>query len=130
MIVHQTNQRAQSVYHQWNNEHEDNQKNWENVDAMEIYGFLGLLLLCGVYRARKEPAAELWSDDAGFMRPGFIAAKSCAQLTELKRFICFDDQNTRALRREADKLAAIRDVVVDFFRLSLINQSRSSFHSG
>ena len=74
---------------------------------MEIYGFLGVLLLCGVYRARKELVAELWSDDAGFTRPGFIAAMSRARFTELKRFIRFDDQNTRVQRREADKLAEI-----------------------
>ena len=55
-----------------------------------------------------EPIRELWSPESG--RPIFCATMSLNRFKDIFRFLRFDNKNTRAARRETDKLAAFTDV--------------------
>ena len=74
----------------------------------EMYGFLGLIILTGVFRANKEPINELYSEDPNKSRPIFKATMQRERLKAFLRFIRFDDQTTRLERIKIDKLAPIR----------------------
>ncbi|KAM3618245.1 uncharacterized protein V6R79_017929 [Siganus canaliculatus] len=100
VIVQMTNLEAQRV-------HGDS---WKSVDIVEIRGYIGLLLLVGVFRSRGELTRSLWGEDTG--RPIFRATMSEKRFNLLSRTIRFDDRLTRPTRQvhKPDKLALIRDV--------------------
>lgn len=79
---------------------------WKETDWVELQGYIGLLILSGVYWSHTEATTGLWHAETG--RPIFRVSLKCFQV--LTRVIRFDDKNTRADRREHDKLAAIREV--------------------
>ena len=56
MIVHETNQRAQSVYHQWNNENEDNQK----IGRMSMLWKYMVFLACSCSVGSTEHVRSWW----------------------------------------------------------------------
>jgi hypothetical protein len=89
---------------------------WHDVDDIEMLGFIGLLLLRGVCRARRESIDELWSTDGSFTRPIFPAVMSRARFKQLLRYLKFDDPETRNERAANDKLAALRDIYEMFAR--------------
>ncbi len=41
-------------------------KNWNEVDRTDIEAYIGLLILCGVYKSRNENVASLWDADTGW----------------------------------------------------------------
>ncbi len=81
---------------------------WKDVDATELQAFIGLLLLAGVYRSRKESTDSLWDDQTG--RTIFRATMSGKRFVELNAALRFDDKRTRPARCRNDKLAAIRTI--------------------
>ena len=83
-------------------------KFWVPLVFTELKAFIGLLLIVGVHRAHVEPIREIWSREYG--RPFFCATMSLNRFKDILRFLRFDNKNTRAARRETDKLAAFRDV--------------------
>ena len=58
-----------------NEEAHRHEENWRDIDVQEMYVFLGLMILAGVYHAKNEAVVQLWSKDHG--RPIFNKAMSC-----------------------------------------------------
>ncbi|XP_033943723.1 piggyBac transposable element-derived protein 4-like [Pseudochaenichthys georgianus] len=81
---------------------------WKELDEMHLHACLGLLILAGVYKSKDESTASLWDADTG--RNIFRATMSLGTFHIFSRVIRFDNRDTRAGRRERDKLAAIRTV--------------------
>jgi hypothetical protein len=79
---------------------------------MEAY--LGLLLLSGVERNRRQPVREMWSTEPAFRKHYFPATMSRTRFLEISKFLRFDDLTTRIERREKDKLAPIRELLNQF----------------
>jgi len=57
-----------------NEEAHRHEENWWDIDVEELYVFLGLLILAGVYHAKNEAVVQLWSKEHG--RPIFNKAMS------------------------------------------------------
>ncbi|XP_003382128.1 conserved hypothetical protein [Trichinella spiralis] len=89
VIVQNTNKKAEKVLREWNEKHPDAMKSWKPTDEKEIYAFIGLLLISGVFKSSDESVSNLWSLNNG--RP-------------------FDDNSTRVARLKCDKLAAFRNM--------------------
>lgn len=83
-------------------------ENWKILDREELLCYIGLLLLAGVYKARDEPIAQLWSTASG--RPLFSKSMPRTRFTNIARVLRFDDAASRRQRRETDKLAPIRGI--------------------
>ncbi|XP_008423828.1 piggyBac transposable element-derived protein 4-like [Poecilia reticulata] len=84
------------------------QEKWKPLDPSDLHAYIGILVLAGVYRSKGEATASLWNEEYG--RPIFRATMSLETFHMISRVIRFDNRDTRAGRREKDKLAAIRDV--------------------
>ncbi|KAL3988450.1 calpain-15 [Sarotherodon galilaeus] len=84
------------------------QEKWKPLDQTDLHAYIGILILAGVYRSKGEATASLWNEENG--RPIFRATMSLETFLKITRVIRFDNRETRAGRRERDKLAAIRDV--------------------
>ena len=84
------------------------QEKWKPLDQTDLHAYIGVLLLAGVYRSKGEATASLWNEENG--RPIFRATMSLETFHMISRVIRFDNRDTRAGRREREKLAAIRDV--------------------
>lgn len=84
------------------------QEKWKPLDPTDLHAYIGILVLAGVYRSKGEATASLWDEENG--RPIFRATMSLETFHMISRVIRFDNRDTRAGRRERDKLAAIRDV--------------------
>ena len=80
--------------------------NWENLDAITLEAYIGILLLAGAYRSHGESTKSLWNPETG--RPIFSAAMSLKTFCCICRVLRFDKSDRRA-RRADDKLAPIRD---------------------
>ena len=76
----------------------------------EVRGFIGLMILTGVFRASREPIDDLYSNDLNFGRPIFRAAMPRERFKNILRFLRFDDHTTRVERVLIDKLAPIREI--------------------
>ncbi|KAI6646348.1 PiggyBac transposable element-derived protein 4 [Oopsacas minuta] len=76
----------------------------------ELYAFIGMMILFGVFRSSREPLSELYSDDPNKGRPIFPAAMPRDRMKHLLRFLRFDDIYSRIERVKSDKLAPIRFV--------------------
>ncbi|XP_059209533.1 piggyBac transposable element-derived protein 4-like [Centropristis striata] len=84
------------------------QEKWKPLDPTDLHAYIGILVLAGVYRSKGEATASLWNEENG--RPIFRATMSLETFHIISRVIRFHNRDTRADRRESDKLAAIRDV--------------------
>nr|XP_043880784.1 THO complex subunit 7 homolog isoform X1 [Solea senegalensis] len=81
---------------------------WKDLDVTTVRSYFGLLLLAGVYRSHREPTCSLWDDQTG--RHIFRATMSLKTFVLIGRILRFDDPLSRPHRREADKLAAVREI--------------------
>lgn len=110
IICRHTNEEAERVYGSYNEKNTDNQKNWNILTEVELDAFIGVLLSAGALRCRKEHTTEMWTTDESVRRSIFTATMSRDRFIAIRTFIRFDDKMTRQIRRETDKLAAIRDI--------------------
>ena len=78
------------------------------ISFEEIKAFVGLMILCGVFRAFREPLSHIYSSDLNFGRPIFRAAMPRERFKFILRFLRFDDYSTRFERAKSDTLAPIR----------------------
>ena len=78
---------------------------WTPLTRSEIHAFIGLNILCGVYRSRQVDLESLWSDRDRLHV--FRATMSCQRFKQIKRFFRFDD---RRKRDPNDPLQPVRDV--------------------
>ena len=85
-------------------------KNLVPFSQLEMYAFIGLLILVGVFRASREPLNEIYCEDPNKARPIFKASIPRDRLKSLLRFLRFDDLTSRIERVKLDKLAPIRTV--------------------
>lgn len=108
VIVRETNRKAQEVYHAFNMKYATRQRSeWEPTNEKEMYAFFGLLLFAGVFKCATQPIKELW---APYHHDIYKATMSIKRFTLLLRFIRFDNANTRPIRQELSKSAAIDDL--------------------
>ncbi|KRZ69647.1 hypothetical protein T10_11576, partial [Trichinella papuae] len=68
LIAQKTNKKAEQVHGEWNEKHPNAIRSWKAIDE-EVYAFIGLLLIAGVYKSSDESVSELWSLNNG--RPIF-----------------------------------------------------------
>lgn len=98
IIVKHTNQEGRRVMHE----------QWVDTTVDELQTFIGLLILAGVYRGRREPIIHLWNQERG--RPTFSLAMARNRFQQITRALRFDSRETRLERRQRDKMAPIRDI--------------------
>ncbi|KAF0023369.1 hypothetical protein F2P81_023999 [Scophthalmus maximus] len=75
------------------------------MDNMHLHVYFGIIILAGVYRSRGETTESLWDAETG--RAIFGAIMSVEFPHIFRGVIRFDDQESRPVRRQRDKLAAI-----------------------
>lgn len=83
-------------------------KAWKNVNNIEMEAFIGIYIMMGVDRHCDTPVRELFCDE--FSSPWYRATFGENRFNVLKKFLRFDDKNTRDQRLESDRLASIRHV--------------------
>ena len=87
-----------------------NPKLWKDINSEELFAFLGLCIVSGILRTRKEPAVQLRKINAAYARLIFRATMARDQFFRILHVICFNDKTTRNQQRLRDKLAPIRNV--------------------
>ena len=61
-IIQHTNEEGGLVYEKWNEEREEeNQKEFKEIDLMELNAFIGVLILRGLFAGRNENVMNLWA---------------------------------------------------------------------
>ncbi|XP_058836768.1 piggyBac transposable element-derived protein 4 [Topomyia yanbarensis] len=91
-----------------NSEAKKHEKEWKDIDRVELKGYIGLLIAAGVERSSKRNYQEFFGRMRGL--PIFKATMALKRFGSILRYIRFDDKNTRSIRRLQDKFAPIRDV--------------------
>ncbi|XP_053946583.1 piggyBac transposable element-derived protein 4-like [Anastrepha ludens] len=81
---------------------------WLDIENIELFAFIGLLILAGVFRSNNESCESLWNPETG--RPIFAATMPLKTFKKISRVIRFDNRETRSERRSLDKFAPIRDL--------------------
>ena len=69
-----------------------------------LNAFIGILILFGATRGRKESIKCVWSNDGAFCRPIFKTTMERDAFQNILRFIRTDNHETRQERRASDKL--------------------------
>ena len=113
-VVNYTNQKANYFYQSLNLSDTNNKRVWIPTNIQEMYAFVGVLLVMGALKAKREPLSMLWSTDPLFERKIFPASFSRTRFTELLKFIRFDDLYTREERKKNDKMCAVREIFTSF----------------
>ncbi|RWS03837.1 PiggyBac transposable element-derived protein 4-like protein [Dinothrombium tinctorium] len=90
-ISNETNRKAIDVLR--------NENLWNEVDADEIRAFFGVLLIAGALNINKRNTEKHWNVNSVIKQPIFQIALSKNRFDSIRRFIRFDDFNTRAQRR-------------------------------
>lgn len=81
-------------------------ENWKPLTSVELDAYIGLCILRGVYKSKGESVRELWNPERG--RKVFSSTMSLSRFEEIRRFLHFDNRETRSSRQQRDKLAAVR----------------------
>lgn len=81
---------------------------WNDIDSTDLFAFIGLILLAGVFRSCNESTESLWDTEKG--RPLFAAVMPIKTFKKLSRVIRFDNRETRSARRLVDKFTPIREL--------------------
>ncbi|XP_053968719.1 piggyBac transposable element-derived protein 4-like [Anastrepha ludens] len=81
---------------------------WLDIENIELFAFIGLLILAGVFRSNNESCESLWNPETG--RPIFAATMPLKTFKKVSRVIRFDNRETRREGRSLDKFAPIRDL--------------------
>lgn len=110
IICRYTNEEAVRYFDNWNTKNPNNRKIWSVLEIDELDSFLGVLIKAGALRCRKESTREMWSTNTSIRRSFFTAALPRDRFEQISIFLRFDDKETRAERKEQDKLAAISDI--------------------
>lgn len=79
---------------------------WKSLTNDELDAYIGLCILRGVYKSNGESVRELWNAERG--RKIFSSTMSLSRFEEIRRFLHFDNRETRHARQQRDKLAAVR----------------------
>lgn len=87
-----------------------------DATVTELKALIGLYYLSGVLKMNSVTVKELFDKDTGV--PYFRATMSGSRFEFLTNCLRFDDKNTREERREADRLAPIRELFDDIVKKS------------
>ncbi len=79
----------------------------EDVDEMEMWAFIGLLILAGMYKSQKEARSSLWDKETDLAI--FRSTMSRRRFYALSNMIYFGNKLTRPAH-QPQKLAAFRDL--------------------
>lgn len=80
---------------------------WKNLDLVEFYAFLAILITSGANNSNTDNSIEMWQS---YSYPLYRAAMSINRFWNIIRFIRFDDANSRTERIKNYKAAPIRDI--------------------
>ncbi|KAI6649958.1 PiggyBac transposable element-derived protein 4 [Oopsacas minuta] len=108
-ILSQTNNKLES-YLPLNQVPNPQKKYLYAITLEELYTFLGMMILFGVFRSSKEKISNLYSDDPNDCGPIIKCSMPRDRFKVILRFLRFDDLSTRLERTFQDKLAPIRFV--------------------
>ena len=78
------------------------------LSKVKFTAFFGLYILRGVLKGRDEPLLNFRDEEYG--RLIFRKTMSKNKFQSILRYIRFDDKNSRSLRRQTDKFAAMREL--------------------
>ena len=78
------------------------------ISFEEIKAFVVVMILCGAFRAFREPLSDIYSSDLDFGRPIFRAVMPRERFKFIPRFLRFDDFSTMFERAKSDTVAPIR----------------------
>jgi hypothetical protein len=95
-ILFETNREGQRV----------KRSEWKSITKCELDAYFGLCILRGVYKSKSESIRELWHPERG--RKIFSSTMALRRFEEIRRFLRFDNRETRNARLQRDKLAAVR----------------------
>lgn len=107
-IVEYTNKHIQK-----NSENYSRDRNASETDLAEIQALIGLLYLAGVLKSGRLSVDELWNN-TGTGVEIFRLTMSKFRFMFLLQHLRFDDMDTRAERKQIDKLAPIRNIFDSF----------------
>jgi hypothetical protein len=79
---------------------------WKPLSNTELEAYIGLCILRGVYKSKGESLRDLWHPVRG--RQIFSMTMTITRFEEIRRFLHFDNRETRNARQQRDKLAAVR----------------------
>jgi len=82
-------------------------KMWKDNTSEELFAFLGLCIVSGIRRTRKEPEAKPWTTNAAHARPIFHAIMARDWFFRILRVFCVNDETTRNQQTSTDKLAQL-----------------------
>lgn len=119
LLVQCTNQHIENVRERFTRERDS-----RSTNKTEIKAFLGLLYLIGVFRGAHQRLSDFWATD-GLGINIFRMTMSEKRFRFLIRCIRFDIKDTREMRRQVDKLAAIRELFTVF-----IENCQKHYHLG
>ena len=124
-IIQHTNEEGGLVYERWNEEwEEENQKEFKEIDLIELNAFIVVLILRGLFAGCNESVMNLWAKSQ-YSRPIFTGSMARSRFSELLKLIRFDDRGTRDARRFHDSFAPVREVF-DVFNSHLRKYLKSS----
>ncbi|XP_065665565.1 piggyBac transposable element-derived protein 4-like [Hydra vulgaris] len=98
---------------------------WIDTTVNELYEFIGVLLLVGVFHSKNQSIKELWSRLDGI--PIFSASMQRDRFVNLRRCIRFDERETRNQRRFEDKFAPLRNIMEMFITKCKSNYNPSAY---
>lgn len=114
VICHWTNKFAHEWTNKWNRENPGQPpKRWTNVDSVEIYAFIGILLTTGLIRGSDQPLKEFWSNNRVIGYAFHKAGMSRNRFSEISKFMRFDDVQARTAIQDQDtvpRLSAIQNL--------------------
>jgi hypothetical protein len=112
-VVKHTNAEGSRVVSEWLEKNPNSSRVFTSFDDDEVYAFIGLNIIRGVYHLQRSEIRELWSD-SDLTMPIFRGTMSLNRFMELKRFMRFDDRNDREERKKSDNFAPIREIFTVF----------------
>ncbi|XP_065683301.1 piggyBac transposable element-derived protein 4-like isoform X1 [Hydra vulgaris] len=98
---------------------------WVDTTVNELYEFIGVLLLAGVFHCKNQSIKELWSKLDGISI--FSTSMQRDRFVNLRRCIRFDERETRNQRRFEDKFAPLRNIMEMFTTKCKSNYNPSAY---
>ena len=110
MIIDSTNRKIDTFREEYNDELEQNDKNTHcrNIDLIELKAFFGIMYLRGAKHLNLSSTDDLFYHESSL--DIFSSTMQYKRYSFLRRFLDFDDKETRADRWQYDKYACFREV--------------------
>ena len=108
-LVNRTNSRIKKTLESLSQDIHDSDKypHYKEIDHLDMYAFIGLFYMRGLYNLNNHKLSILFSEKQGL--PVFGATMSLLRFKFILAHLCFDDEETRPQRWQNDRFAAFRD---------------------